>query len=242
MPFESDSSLVLAGGPIVAVVGVVTSIGSPGDGGDVLTMGVWRRGTVRDIWWDSGSLEKGLPRARSSARSITALPVKCQKLSLRRVSLPGRGRSRVGDGVGAEGEGRRRTSLHPELAAVEFVSLQIRGEFCFVPGHWRYARIRDKVSASWVANQPRGAWKRSKWELRLERCDAVASNVDDVRGEGNAAAIRRAASAQGAVADLAGTEDDREELSRVLGLGDGAVHVQNRRERKAKGRGGSGSG
>lgn len=77
MPFGSESSLVLVGGPIAAV-GVVTSIGSPGEGGEVVTIGGWRRGTVREVCRGSESLEKGLPRARSSARSMTLLPVKCQ--------------------------------------------------------------------------------------------------------------------------------------------------------------------
>jgi hypothetical protein len=77
-PFVSLSSLVLAGGPIVAVVGVATSIGSPGEGGDACIMGGWRKGTVREVWRGSKSFEKGLRRALSSARSMTALPVKCQ--------------------------------------------------------------------------------------------------------------------------------------------------------------------
>jgi hypothetical protein len=110
MPFPSASSLVLAGGPIVAVVGVVTSIGSPGDGGDVLTKGGRRRGIVREVWRGSESLEKGLPRGRSSARSMTALPVKCQRCA---VQVPaGRGQSRVVDLICRRG--RERTSLHPD--------------------------------------------------------------------------------------------------------------------------------
>lgn len=79
LPFVSFSSLVLAGGPIVAVAGGVISIGSPGDGSEVWALGALRMGTVRaGVWLGSGSLKKGLRCARSSDESIAVLPVKCQ--------------------------------------------------------------------------------------------------------------------------------------------------------------------
>jgi hypothetical protein len=56
-------------------------------------MGVWRKGTVRAVWRGSESFEKGLRRARSSARSMPGLPAKCQRISCLRkfpIAIAGR--------------------------------------------------------------------------------------------------------------------------------------------------------